>query len=375
MSELDDIYQSLMTEKKEENDFSIKDAIKIIKQYAWYLWNKKIIIIIVGVLGGLIGLTYVWLKPITYTAQYSFTVASSSPTGGMSSMLSLLGAGGSGSMDAFSGDNVIELLKSPSILRTTLMMPTVVDGDTVTFIEYKLIVDSVRAKCMNGKAPKVKEGQVSICDISYPLGLKQEDFTRVQDSLMNEVIENMGEKITVSKRDKKLAFIDFSFSYEDEEFAKRFSNAMLKAASELYVNTKTQLSRVNVDLFQSRADSIKYELNNAMTRRAIYLDENRNASGLFISSQAQKIELDVQVLMTAYSEVIKSVETLKLDLVRQTPLIQIVDTPYSPLPNDKMRKLKGLIIGGFLGGFLVCSLLCLIYFIKSMQEREKGKEE
>ena len=377
MSELDELYQSLLSEdKKEEKTMSIKELLALLKDYWSFIWNKKWIVVGLGILGGIIGCVYASVRTITYQANYVFTVGGGSAPTGMSSISLLLGMGG-GSMDAFSGDNLLELLKSRSLVENTLLSPCVYQGDSITFMEYLLICDSVRANCLNGEAPEAKDGLVSLCDIEYPIGQDRATFSRAQDSiLMGRARDLLKENILVARRDKKLSYMEYSFSYKDEMFAKSFSEAHLNAAKKFYVETKTGMSTKNIERFQYRADSIKEELGKAIALRAAYLDHNRNASGLGISSHAHKIEMDIQVLSATYAEVVKNLEALKLDQVRETPLIQIIDKPYLPLPNDKMRKLKGLIIGGFLAGFLsVIGLVLWSYVLKMKKNGETDQQE
>jgi uncharacterized protein involved in exopolysaccharide biosynthesis len=49
----------------------------------------------------------------------------------------------------------------------------------------------------------------------------------------------------------------------------------------------------------------------------------------------------------------------KVTLMRETPLIQIIDRPTLPLKKDKPGKFKSLILGGLLAGFLSLVLLII----------------
>ena len=371
MSELDELYKALLENEKTSPTMSFNDIVKVLKEYWGYLWSKKWIIIAVAVLGGIFGFIYAINKKITYTAFYSFTVGgSSNSSGGISNITALLGMGG-GSMDAFSGDNVLELLKSKTLMQNTLLTPCVYNGDTITFMEYALICDSVRVMCEKGVVER-KDDRVSICDVHYPVGQSRETFSREQDSILMEKTNAILEKnVSTFRRDKKLSYMEYGFSYGDEGFAKKFSAAHLAEATKFYENTKTKLTRENLESFQSQADSVRTQLDRALSRRAAYLDGNRNASGQFVSAHAQKLEMDVQILATTYAEMMKNIQVLKLDLARQTPLIQIIDSPVLPLANDKTRKLKSIAIAGFAGGFLSCLFFIAFYYVR---QRLKGEE-
>ena len=376
MSELNDIMNLLNEEEDKDSKISLKEIITTVKKYISLLWGKKWIIVAAGIIGGIIGLVYAFNRKTTYTAQYSFTVGgSSSSSTSLSGLSSLLNLGGN-SMDAFSGDNVLELIKSYALVEKTLLSPAVHDGDSITFIEYALICDSVRAECEKGTSKEKESDIVSICDVSFPLGQERETFSRAQDSILHKMAGNLlSQNISAIRKDKKLSFMIYSFSYTDEEFARDFSAAHLREVSNFYIDTKTSLARKNIETFQEKADSVRRKLDQCFSRRASFADANRNANGQMVSVTQWKIDTDIQILSNTYTEMLKNLEVLKLNLAKETPFIQVIDEPRLPLSNDKMRKLKGIISGGFLGGFLSCLAIIAFFFIGEMKEKILAEKE
>ncbi|MFZ9695960.1 MAG: lipopolysaccharide biosynthesis protein, partial [Chitinophagaceae bacterium] len=53
----------------------------------------------------------------------------------------------------------------------------------------------------------------------------------------------------------------------------------------------------------------------------------------------------------------KNLELAKFTLQQETPVIQVVDRSYLPLQKEKESKLKGLLLGGILAGFLTVGFL------------------
>lgn len=374
MNELEELLKGMGSEEP-TNNISAKEIFETIRKYWAILWNKKWIIVATGLLGGIIGYIYAYNKTITYSAHYTFTVGGSSSGGALGGLGSLFNLGG-GNMDAFSGDNVLELLKSPTLTEETLLSPVTYEGDSLSFMEYLLICDSTRANCQKKERKKeTKNGVVSACDIFYPLGQERESFDRTQDSLLHEKTNDLISKcVTVLRRDKKLSFMEYTFAYPDEQFAKKFAEAHLNAVSEFYVNTKTALARKNVETFQSKADSVRKCLDQSFAKRAAYSDANRNANGMYAAPTLWKIETDIQILSATYTEMMKNIEMLKMDLAKETPLIQIIDEPRYPLPNDKMRKLKGVVAGGFLAGFLSCLAILAWNIIPELRRKLEEEE-
>ena len=57
-------------------------------------------------------------------------------------------------------------------------------------------------------------------------------------------------------------------------------------------------------------------------------------------------------------ELVKNLELAKVSLLNNTPVITIVEKPIYPLEVKKIGKVKGVLIGGLLAGFLA-----MLFFI------------
>ena len=119
---------------------------------------------------------------------------------------------------------------------------------------------------------------------------------------------------------------------------------------------------------EARTDSIRREYESALEAQAAYYDQNMNPSKRSVMVEQQKIQTKIQLTGTTYAELVKNIEILKLDLVQQTPLIQVIDTPIMPLEIAGFGKIKGIILGGFLGGFLIVAWLLAVYFYKRIMQ-------
>jgi uncharacterized protein involved in exopolysaccharide biosynthesis len=56
---------------------------------------------------------------------------------------------------------------------------------------------------------------------------------------------------------------------------------------------------------------------------------------------------------------VTQLELSKVYLRKETPLVQLIDRPILPLQKEKIGRLKSLVLGGFLSGFL--TVLYLIF--------------
>jgi len=108
------------------DEVSLMDVVLKARMVKRYLLKKKITIIIGCLIGSCLGLIYSFIKKPIYKAQISFTIQDERTGGALSGALGLASQMGFdlGSVDAggeFSGDNLLELMKSRFVVQRTLM--------------------------------------------------------------------------------------------------------------------------------------------------------------------------------------------------------------------------------------------------------------
>jgi primosomal protein N'' len=346
-----------------EDEISLKDLILKIIEIGKYLFSKWVIIVIATVLCASLGLVYSINKTPQYVAGLTFSVIEKgSSGGGMASLAGQFGFNiGGGGAGVFSGSNMIELLQSRNLIERTLLHETVINGKPCRIIDFYREINPPEEDEDEEETPKEI--------IDFPLGLDRADFSRKQDSLL--YLFSMGittKKLTISKQKKDVNIIGISFLNKHELFAKLFTETLIEVVSDFYIQTKTKNTKINLDAMISRADSIKKEFDKSLEDMARYSDQNMNAAKQIVRVEQQKIQTKVQLTGTAYAELTKNIEILKLDLAQQTPLIQVIDKPIMPLSIASFGKIKGIILGGFLGGFLIVGWLLAVYFYRKIMQ-------
>lgn len=370
-----DLEDLLQQEEPNENKISFADIKKIIKDYWSYLWTKKWVIVAAGIIGVVIGVIHAFIYKPTYTATYKFSIESKSGGASSLSALSMI-AGLSSSSGTFSGDNLVELFRTRTLVEMALLKPIIIEGDTMNLLEYKILADSTRKNCEEtlAKRDPSKSYIATLCDVYFPYGQCRETFSREQDSIIMEIASAMLLKdIEIEKIDKKLSYAAFSVKSKDEKFAKEFSTAMLSTVFDFYLESKRSKAQRNIDEFQSRADSIRRELNKSLYAVAHYRDLNMNPSKNVLGVEQLKYQTDIQINSAAYTEIVKNIEVMKLDMAKSEPLIQEIDIPRYPLSNDKKGKVKTGIKYGFVLGFLSVVVLCGIHFVLNFDKKEESE--
>ncbi len=114
-------------------------------------------------------------------------------------------------------------------------------------------------------------------------------------------------------------------------------------------------------MLQNEADSLRNVLGDAITSAGSQTDKtfNLNLAYQVRRSGAQQSQVKGSALGEAYGEVLKNLEIAKITLQKETPLYQIIDEPTLPLVKEKTGKLMGLIVGGFIGAFLIITYLTI----------------
>jgi len=348
----------------DNDEISLKELIVKAKEWWQYLLTKWLIILAFGLGGAVIGLVVSLLTPPKYTAKLSFAlVEKSSGGGGLADLASSFGLSsmlGGGSSGAFSGDNLLEIMQSPHTIEQTLLSPIVYNGKKQNLVEVYIQFNELRKGWEKSANPELKA-------LTFPVGQTRETFTRTQDSVMSGIYDKLikSNALSIARKDKKLSFVNVSFTSKDEVFSKLFEEKLMEVTYGFYKETRTAQSRANINMMQAKADSIKKLYESSLYKSAGYSQVNINQALAFAAVPKQKQEYNSQLYATVYTEVLKNLETLKLDLARETPIVQIIDTPRFPLEKDRLGKAKAMATGGVLGGFLIMFYLLGAMFLKN----------
>ena len=331
----------------EEDRISLQQLIERIVYWFRYCISQLKYILLAAVIGGLLGYTYTFKRP-TYFAETTFVLEESSGFG-LSQVAGLASAAGislgplaSGENGIFQGENIMQLYTSQRMIEQSLLSEVAYKGK-----QEKLIYTYARER----KLDKQWEKKPYLQNLSFDIPKKE--FSRHQDSILFKVAEEIRERfLVIGKPVRRLNIISVMVSFKDPVFAKTFNEALVKNVNNFYFETKTSKTAMNVATLQTQADSIKQILDLYVKDMALAMDATPNPNVLNRSSRvpAQQKQMDVQSTLTAYSEIVKSLEVAKLNHLSKTPLLQIIDAPNEYLKNNRWKWYKGIIIGMFLGG-------------------------
>ena len=354
-----------MREDTNQNEISLKEIVEKIREWYLYLLNNWKLILIIGLLGGMVGLGYALSQKPKYSATLTFALEDEGSGGGFGGALGLasqfgfdLGGSGGG---AFEGANLIELFKSRKIVQKTLFRPVKFGGTTISLAEMYILNEGWRKKWNDNSNLK---------NLFFLPENKNNIQTRQQDSILGIIYRNISvNNLNIAKRDKKIDIITIEMISENEIFAKTFSEEIVKEVSTFYIDTKSKKSRINMDILKKQTDSIRAELNSAITGVAVANDNafNLNPALNVRRTPSARRQVDVQANTAILTELVKQTEIAKVTVRKETPLIQIIDQPIYPLKKEKFGKAKGIILGGILAGFFIILYLIIKRFISELK--------
>jgi hypothetical protein len=342
--------------KQQTDEISLKELIQKAGEIISYLKTQWWKLMLLGLLGGVAGFFYAKYQKPKYTAKLTFALAESGDKmAGIGSIASQFGVDlmGGGSAGAFSGDNLLELMKSRLLIEKTLL--TAVDSAGKSKLLVNQYIDFNKPK-----KPKPRESDDPI-PVYFTGNEEKQGYSLVQDSFLAKVSIDLVKKnfLQVAKVDKKLAIVSVSFTGEDQWFAKNFTQILTQNVTEFYVETKTGQMRKNVKMMEHKVDSVKQALGQALYGVASEVDGNQFlVRGVAKVPQAKK-QLEIQVLSTMYGELIKNLELSRTMMAKDQPLIQLIDQPRFPLEKKKTSKLIAAIGGSFSIFFLAVAYLLL----------------
>lgn len=350
----------------ENDEISLKELFEKAKIWFDYLLSKWKIILLMGIFGAGLGFTYSFLKKPVYTATLSFALEDDKSGGGIGGALGLANSlgldigGGGGSI--FTGSNLTELFKSRSMVEKTLLSPVKSNGKIISLAEMYI---------QNNEWRELWKEKPKIAKIKFPPNADRKKFTRVQDSIMGAIYMILSKtSLSVGQRDKKISIISIDVSANNEIFAMLFCESLASEVGRFYIETKSKKARMNMAILERQVDSIRGELNGAITGVAVANDNTFNLNPALNVRRAPSVrrQVDVQANTAILTELVKQAELAKVTLRRETPLIQIIDRPIFPLTKERFSKSKGILFGGFLASFLTIFFLIFRRFFKEIMK-------
>jgi hypothetical protein len=342
---------------------SLKEILLKLREIFRYLFSKWYIFLISGAVGGALGFFYSYTKDPIYTATTTFVLENGDQGGNIGQIAGLAALAGvdisGGSNNLFQGDNLFALYKSRAMLEKALLSPNPLDTTELLIDQY---IQFNKLEPVDGKNKSVAKIDFKIAPAIFDRSL-----LRQRDSLLRIFTQDISNNnLIVDKADKKSTIIKVEVKSKNEDFSKSFNEVLVNAVNEFYIKTKTKKSLDNISILQHKTDSVRAVLNGSISSGAIAIDATPNLNPTRQAQRTipiQRSQFSAETNRAILGQLVQNLELSKMNLMKESPLIEKIDEPIYPLPVLKLGKVKGFVIGFILFSFITLALLSFRKFL------------
>jgi len=189
-----------------------------------------------------------------------------------------------------------------------------------------------------------------------------------------KALKTIDEKISVNK-DEETQLITITVLMPEAQMAADIANHITTLVEE-YVQTEEKTStQQNLQHIEQRLKTVKKELTKAEEDLKRFRERNRAIAG---SPQLQmemgRLQRQVEIKQQVYLTLQKEREMAEIDLVKETPVINVLDEAMVPQQRAKPKRKLIVIVGTFAGFFMSLLIVVLIYVWKYVR-REMAQRQ
>ena len=340
-----------------EDEISLEDFIRSVKGYIHLLlshWKIFLLAILMSCAG-----LWFWSQGKAPTYKASLTLMLSDDAGqsvtGISSILGQFGL--PVSSGKYNIDKLIEIARSRYILEQVLKSQCEIDG------ENKSIADHLISYYKLDESWQAYSEQQFSGSFTNTVGTPEYNFLIKQLHKLVNGSEQTGGLLNMDYgRDHYI--MTFDFESLSEELSINYLINHFEYLKDFYTNKSVERQQLSFDIIKNKRDSISISLNSVENEIAVLQDLSPNAYRSTSSSRLSRLSTESYILKTAYGKAEENLAIAELALQNNTPLIQLIDEPISPLQPNVLGLSRVLIYGFLLGIFLSFLILGTLYIIR-----------
>jgi len=312
------------------------------------------IVLLFMFVGAAIGfyIDYTLKKRDQYLATIIFSVSGGAqdPTGGLGSLLGMSGGGQGGDASLFSGENLFYMVKTYPVLEQALLTPVELsNGKKELFINY--YIDSSYVKPDEWEPYDLPFLKLRIKEGAVPGKLPL-----LEQQMLDGIVGRIRQETDISVLSTRTSFIELRCKLENEILAKTWAQLLLETVQERYQQNQTRKSRLMYRIMERRADSLARILNSSENQLARVTDLNTLAVDPTVKVQETRIGRKSNFISGLYMETQRTLENLRMSIIKDTPLFTIIEPVHLPLGNvkfDQQNTKFGIAIGLFLAVIVI----------------------
>ena len=335
----------------EDDEITLKELIQKLQEFWREVWKHWLLIglIILPIVAFM--LFRAFTTPVTYPANLTFMVNEDegNSIGAMAGILGSFGLGG-GAGGKYNLDKILELSRSRKIVQMALFEKAKVDGVEDYFANHIIRVYKLHKEWEDDTT-----GLVNFLFTHDSLSLFTNPENKALQILHKKIIgdpDSRCAQLLSSSISEETGIMTMAMTTESEDLSIQFLDTLYSKLSHFYVEKSIEKQQHTYDVMKSKTDSLHRALSSTQYQLLKFQDTNRGLSLRQFEAKKVRLQTEAQVLAVAYGEALKNLELADFSLKNATPFVQVIDQPIPPIKPKRESKLKALIIGCFLGGFL-----------------------
>lgn len=286
------------------------------------LLRHRYLVVRLAILGALIAVVPPLILPRSYTVTSGFTPQSRRAGGTLSGIAGQLGLTlplnlDGGQSPAFYADRLTAPHLLGQVVDTRYTLPADSGTATVSLVEF------LRAK---GRTP----------------ALRRDDAVRELRRAVDATVDN------------KTGVVALAVTLDDPGLARQVNQRMLDLLNEFNLQNRQSQAAAERRFTETRVAQVRRDLRAAEDRLQAFLQRNREYRfSPELTFQHDRLQREIDLQQQVFTTLAQSYEQARIEEVRDTPVITIVEAPADPVRPDSRRLvikcLLGLIIGGLLG--------------------------
>jgi uncharacterized protein involved in exopolysaccharide biosynthesis len=169
--------------------------------------------------------------------------------------------------------------------------------------------------------------------------------------------------------DAKTGLVEVTARMPDPALAEQVLKRMLELLNDFNLRTRQSQARAERIFVEGRVAEVQGDLRQAENRLQAFLQRNRDFfNSPQLKFEEERLQREVTMRQEIYTNLAQSYEQSRIDEVRDTPVITIVESAYRPVEPDSRRIIVRAVVALLLGGMLGVLLAFFREFARNRRE-------
>lgn len=198
-----------------------------------------------------------------------------------------------------------------------------------------------------------------------------------QEEKFQKALKTINNRISVN-RDEETQLITITVMMPEAQMAADVGNHLTTLVEEYVQNEEKSSTQQNLQHIEQRLETVKKELTKAEEELKRFRESNRVITeSPQLQMEMGRLQRQVEIKQQVYLTLQKEREMAEIDLVKETPVINVLDEAMVPQERAKPKRKLIVIVGTFAGFFMSLLIVVLIYvwkYVKREMAQRKAAE-